>query len=363
MTFDTSRPTDADVARGPGTVADLVSAIPYLLGFYPKDSLVLLGTASPGQPGVDFTVRVDLPPPSAVADAAGDLARLLRNHRCEQVLVAVIGGLGPPGGARLADPVSGPPRPEVAAEVLEACRVAGIHVCAVVWVAELAADAPWRCYGECGCAGSLPDPLSSPAAAAAVAAGQVTYADRADLEAMVAAGDPSVLRRRAALLEHGLAALTQSERRPRGGPARLATVRRWVERARVDRPALDDDDVVGLCLALTDPLVRDAAFGFALAEATAAAAERLWATLVTEAPDPVAAEPAVLLAHSALVRGDGALAGMALARAQQAWPGHRLSALFQAALEAGCRPEQLRNWLVTGCQDATDQLVWRGEHR
>jgi hypothetical protein len=99
------------------------------------------------------------------------------------------------------------------------------------------------------------------------------------------------------------------------------------------------------------------AFGFAFADATASGAERLWTALVSEAPDPAAAEPAVLLAHSALMRGDGALAGVALARAQRASPGHRLSAMFQAALDAGCGLDQLRDWFVTGCQQATEELM------
>ena len=49
------------------------------------------------------------------------------------------------------------------------------------------------------------------------------------------------------------------------------------------------------------------------------------AALHDASPDPEAAEPATLLAACALLRGDGALAGIVLDRAQQAWPGHRLS--------------------------------------
>jgi hypothetical protein len=66
------------------------------------------------------------------------------------------------------------------------------------------------------------------------------------------------------------------------------------------------------------------------------------------APDPEAAEAAVLLAHCALMRGDGALACVALRRAQQAWPGHRLSALLQAALDSGTNPAELRTWFLDG---------------
>jgi Domain of unknown function (DUF4192) len=361
MTFNTSRPPRTS-STSP-LVANLVAAIPYLLGFYPHDSLVLLSTSSPDPFGVDFTLRVDLPPPSLGSETAAELARVLRNHRGRRALLAVVGGVGaPPSGP----PGDLPPLPELVIEVTDACAAVGIHVWASVWVAELIAGAPWRCYHDCacdsGCAGELPDPASSPAAAAAVAAGQVTYPNRAALEAVVAPGDPAALRRRAALLDRGLATLTQPGAVPHRADAEaLSTLRHWVEVATDRRPGLGDEDVVRLCLALSDPLVRDAAFGFAFAESTAAGAERLWTTLVTEAPDPVAAEPAVLLAHSALLRGDGALAGVALARAQQAWPGHRLSAMFQAAVDAGCGPDQLRDWFVAGCQQATAEVIARGD--
>jgi hypothetical protein len=144
------------------------------------------------------------------------------------------------------------------------------------------------------------------------------------------------------------------------GPEELASLERWIDVAAVDRPQLSDEDVVRLCLALSDPMVRDAAFGFAF-EARAAAAERLWGTLVTESPDPESAEAAVLLAHSALMRGDGALAGVALRRAQEAWPGHPLSAMVQSALQSGCGPDELRDWFIEGSQRATEELAGRAE--
>ena len=75
-------------------------------------------------------------------------------------------------------------------------------------------------------------------------------------------------------------------------------------------------------------------------------AEHLWAALVRETPDPEAAEPAALLAACALLRGDGALAGIALDRAEQAWPGHRLSRLLRAVWAAGIPPERVRDCLT-----------------
>ena len=102
--------------------------------------------------------------------------------------------------------------------------------------------------------------------------------------------------------------------------------------------------VVALALALADPLVRDAAL-VRCAAPGAESAEQLWAALTRETPDPEAAEPAALLAACALLRGDGALAGIALDRAEQAWPGHRLTGLLRAAWQAGMAPDQVRECL------------------
>ncbi|HWR46990.1 MAG TPA: DUF4192 family protein, partial [Pseudonocardiaceae bacterium] len=64
---------------------------------------------------------------------------------------------------------------------------------------------------------------------------------------------------------------------------------------------------------------------------------------VRATPAPERAEPAALLALSAYVRGDGALAGVALDAALHACPQHSLSGLLRAALDAGLPPELLRS--------------------
>jgi hypothetical protein len=117
--------------------------------------------------------------------------------------------------------------------------------------------------------------------------------------------------------------------------------------AAAGRLQLDDGRVVALALALSDLQVRDAALARCAApEAGLDGAEHLWAALAREMPDPEAAEPAALLAACALLRGDGALAGIALDRAEQAWPGHRLTGLLRAVWAAGIPPERVRDCLA-----------------
>jgi hypothetical protein len=91
--------------------------------------------------------------------------------------------------------------------------------------------------------------------------------------------------------------------------------------------------------------VRDEAMRRGLGRA-ARAAEDLWTALVRETPDPEAAEPAALLAVSALLRGDGALANVALDRSERAWPGHRLTRILRELAAAGLPPSQVRELLA-----------------
>jgi hypothetical protein len=255
-----------------------------------------------------------------------------------------------------------PPLGEVAAAAAQELVAFGVPVQSRTWAAGTAAGAAWACYDECGCRGAVPDTGATPFAATAVAAGLVARADRADLEKLVAPTTPARLRRRARMLTRAVDAALDTgldpgpaagERRSahgraeKPGTAGEALVEQALADAAAGRLHLDDDRVVALALALSDLQVRDAALARCAApEAGLDGAEHLWAALAREAPDPEAAEPAALLAACALLRGDGALAGIALDRAEQAWPGHRLSSLLRAVWAAGIPPERVRACLT-----------------
>jgi hypothetical protein len=91
--------------------------------------------------------------------------------------------------------------------------------------------------------------------------------------------------------------------------------------------------------------VREAAIA-ACAGSRPDAAAALWAALARGTPDPEAAEPAALLAVMGLLQGDGALANVALQRAEAAWPGHRFTATLRGLAAIGIRPGELRNCLT-----------------
>jgi len=108
---------------------------------------------------------------------------------------------------------------------------------------------------------------------------------------------------------------------------------------------LDDARVVALTRALQIPVVRDAAVAACVGSRPAAAAA-LWAAMARGTPDPEAAEPAALLALTGLLQGDGALANVALERAEAAWPGHHLTQTLRGLAAAGIHPSELRACLT-----------------
>ncbi len=324
------------------TVADLIASLPYTLGFHPHESLVLVATRDRDGGGLGLTLRVDLPPP--------------RDRRA--VAEAVAGKLmlaAPAGAAVIVVGAGGAHRPLVDRVVAELER-RRVTVHTVLWAESTTGGGRWGCYDPCGCGGVLPDPATCAAVAAAVVDGQVALEDRGELERLVAPADAVTLRRREALLvaaqDHAAAAA------PGSAPDDLDGLVAVVESALADtvagRLVLDDDRVVALAAALTEPLVRDAVMARCAGSlgSSGPAAEQLWAALARETPDPEAAEPAALLAVSAMLRGDGALANVALDRAEQAWPGHRLTGLLRRTADAGMRPSEFRACL--GLDDRHD---------
>jgi hypothetical protein len=339
--------------RDPG---ELLAALPYLLGFHPRDSLVVIAFNGPSGRRVGLTQRVDLPAPAHVPQVSAAVAANVLLAGPAAAAVLVVGG-GPPPGTRSGpapDPVptvpagsrpsaSPPSRPELVEAVTTAVEGRGVPVRLRAWAAGTGAGAAWSCYDACGCRGTLPDPAATPLAATVVASGVLVHPDRADLERLVAPVAPEVRCRRERLLTRAV----DARARDAGlGPPEAALGGAVVDSALADaaggRLELDDGRVLALALALADPLVRDTALARCAAPGLAQGAEQLWAALTRETPDPEAAEPAALLAACALLRGDGALAGIALDRAERAWPGHRLSGLLRAAWQAGMSPDQVR---------------------
>lgn len=216
---------------------------------------------------------------------------------------------------------------------------AGLPLVHAAWTTEIVHGAPWRCYDDPLCAGAVANPTTSPLAAATVAAGAVTFRNREEMTELLATDDPAVLKRRATLLE---AADDEHPLTIRLVAQRLALLKKLHRAAATGDLVLSDSLVAETGSALCDHRVRDACLPWCTGP-DAAAAERLWLALVRATPAPERAEPAALLALTAYLRGDGALAGVALDAALQACPHHSLSSLLRAALDGGLPPELLRS--------------------
>ncbi|MGH3800038.1 MAG: DUF4192 domain-containing protein, partial [Pseudonocardiaceae bacterium] len=215
---------------------------------------------------------------------------------------------------------------------------AGLPLVHAAWTAQIVGGAPWQCYDDPLCAGTVPDPAASPLAAATVAAGAVTFSSREEMAALLDGEDPAALQRRAALLD------AADADHPMGSELiaqRFALLEELHQAAAAGDLVLSDSIVAEVASALCDHRIRDACLPWCSGPG-AVAAERLWLALVRATPAPERAEPGALLALVAYLRGDGALAGVALDAALQACPQHSLSGLLRAALDGGLPPEVLR---------------------
>lgn len=310
-----------------GNPQDIIMAVPHLLSFHPRHSLVLLGV---DRAEVVATVRVDLPPARHRRELAEQLVDLVLGHAVSAVVLLVF--TDNPAGPT----ADGPPHTGLIDVVKKSLHVAGMHEVRSLWAQSGRLGAPWCSYDDPTMTGSLPDPTETQLAATSVAAGLVTYASREELAAQLTPADDEILARRQALLDEN----TTGQRPDHDPRAAMRLVSDTIETFRHRGYSLGDDEVVQLAWTLSDPRVRDACLAFVLGR-LADAAERLWLELTRACPTSVRANPATLLAFSAYVHGNGTLASIALDHALTAHPTHRLGGLLRTALDAGLSPDQL----------------------
>jgi hypothetical protein len=307
--------------------SELIAAVPHLLGFYPHDSIVVV--ALHGKK-LGLTLRADLVGAEHAAALAEQLLRPIIRQDPTGVALVVIGGTPTPDAV--------PPHRVVVDALHEVLARTGLPVLVAAWTPETVHGAVWRCYHDPLCGGTVADPAASPLAAATVAAGAVTFSSREEMIGLLTADDAASLQRRAVLLEAADAEHPLSAGLVRRRIARLRDLHRAAAAGTLH---LSDSVVAEVGSALCDHRVRDACLPWCSGRG-AAAAEQLWLALVRATPAPERAEPAALLAFTAYLRGNGALAGAALDVAGQACPEHSLSGLLRAALDAALPPHLLR---------------------
>lgn len=361
--------------RGP---ADLADALPYLLGYHPDDSIVLIGLHGPrGRMG--GRIRTGIPgSPDAWGEVAEQLAACLaegdgaRRGRPDAAVVYLC--QDPSGGGRAKDAMERL-RP-LAQRLRIACGAREIPVVEALYVSR---GRYWSycCPGTSCCAGEgdeLPLAGTSPMAAAAAVAGIRVQGSLKQLERRLAPlGEPTAGRQLRALDD---AAATMVPRML-GPDADIAAVRdetlqladRLVSRFRRapdpegsgpegsgreipgdqaadarDDALLTSEDAARLILGFQDRLTRDRAAEW-MEGAEARAALRLWRALARRCVDAYAghaAAPLTLAGWVSWSTGDDTGALVALGRALDADAEYVFAQLLQQAVNEGLSPEPLR---------------------
>lgn len=334
----------------------LISSVPALLGFHPHRSLVAIcisGTRIGAVMRHDLILDGDRD--SGVMDVVLDQFAAVAAREGADRMVAVMVDDRIPVRSRTADLRQHAALGERFRDVLTGAGVelAAVHVCRAIAIGAMWQDlaGPSR--------GVLPDPTASHVAAVQVMGGRAIRGAREELEEVV---EPAASPERAHIAD-------LVDRARENGLREPARARAAADPDRVDRESLErvlariaelesgetpsPQECAELALALECPRVRDALLALA-AGAQADAAEQMWIHLAKILPDPERAEPLSLLGYSAYVRGDGPMAGVALCAALGADPCHRLANLLDDALQAGLRPELLRDLAVIGRQAAEE---------
>jgi Domain of unknown function (DUF4192) len=333
--------TDERVVRV-GSPGDLLALVPNLLGFTPADSVVVIG-AEPSRGRVRLTLRFDLPPAPDPA-LADELAR-----HAMAVLVAqgfttgVAVGYGP---GRLVTPVADAIRAhasDLGFQLTEVLR------------AEDGRYWSYLCTEPSCCSpdGEPYDVSGHPVTTAFVAAGAPpVLASREELAASVApltgeAGQSMLAATRRAEQQADRMVEQAASSGCRGSARRLIAsmgvdaVREAIDRYRAGGEFGSDEDPAWISVVLRDLRVRDDAWARMDPEFTDAHL-RLWTDLTRRARPGLVAPVASLLAFVAWQSGNGALANVALDRAQSDNVGYTMARLLREVVDSGVPPRMAR---------------------
>ncbi len=309
---------------------DILALVPYVLGFLPEDSLVLLTAGDQGEP---FHARIDLP------DDPDDLYLVV-----EPLVEAAVRN-----GARQAIVVLYTADAELALDALVELR-RGLR--------QIGVDTPVALRADDGCyvdldhperAASTYDVQGHPLAAQSVFDGRVTYQTRQQLSDSLACADQQAVEVLGELCDAAALRLVGSGRHPLGPPlpgllrSTLVAEGLWArDRLRSairGSTVLDDTEAARLLAALVSAEIRDVLWA-EIERRGARQQVAFWADLVRRAPLEFAAPPAALLAFAAWMAGEGALAWCALDRCRASDPGYSMAALIAAALQAAMPPSR-----------------------
>ncbi len=303
------------VARCP---EDLIALVPFVLGFHPSESVVLLTF---GAPDGSFHARVDLPDgPDDRAQVCEILCNAVRRNRAPTTAVIVFSRDVERSAAICGDLV--PALLGTGAAVVDAIRADGSR-----W---------WRVLD--------PDPVAHdydtqvhPFTAEQVFEGRAALGSRDELVGSLVGTDPAETLRVSRAADLAVDRLLPAVRaRPRTAGRRQA---RWLHKrlaaAVADGELLPASDAGRVLALIGIHDLRDVAWS-GMTRAVAGAHVGIWRDLVRRAPPDLLPGAAAVLGFAAWLSGEGALAWCAVERCLEGDPGdalaHNVAALLQNAI-------------------------------
>jgi hypothetical protein len=322
--------TRPDQVLSVSTPADLLALVPYLLGFHPERSVVVVALRDHR---LVVVTRTDLPEPGAGRQAVRARVKQIASQLAANgATAAIVIGYGPAEAVTAVVDAARDALPLHDVSLREALRVA---------------DGRYHSYlctdpGCCPPEGTSFDPTASPIAAQATVAGMVALPDRQSLAAAVA---PIAGPARQAMHQATNDALARLEEHCSAAVDAAA----WLQAAGQDavreafelqhrNVSLNDDQAAWLSVLLAHIPVRDYAWTHTDGNP---AHVRLWTDLTRRATPEFVAAPASLLAFAAWRSGNGALANLAVDRALQANPDYRMAKILAELLRRGVPPHAL----------------------
>jgi len=303
---------------------DLLSAVPFLVGYHPTNSLVVIALV---QDSIGMAMRIDFPAEIDPDQIDALATHLARENSDGALFVAYL-----PDEMESADFLLIP--------LIEAIAVRGIALkeCLVVH------NQRWRstiCLDRTCCppeGSAMPDIGSSRISAEQVAAGKpMPFADESELAHSLSATelDTSLINELRQVSVIAYAADNVVELQRQGALAVNDLVAEFAQKG-----IIKDKKLIALVLVrLHDVQVRDYAMGITDAE-NAQSLQTLWRWLMRIAPAGYVAPVATLFAASSYELGDGAMAQQALKRALDDDSRYPLAKLLRRVFAAGWPPEQ-----------------------
>jgi hypothetical protein len=336
----TTRRPDVLRLRSP---ADLITAIPQLLGFVPTDSVVAVCLRG-ADARVGLTMRFDLPAAADAEPFAQMVDARVQLDNADGVFVVVFSAQPPTDGHL--------PHGRIATALVDTL---GERLGSIV----LTASGRWWPFGcdNDGCGDPLGNPIEPAApgamavAAAYALAGHGVLPNRAAVATSVAleldASAQVVMRRRIRSYRRRYARVSQEARRA----VVSVLVERLVARLADPRGELSTDDAAELAALCDDVVVRDQVLIRSIDEPSRAALLPVLRALVKQVPSPFDAPACAMLAWVSYADGDGVVANVMVERSLATDPLYSLAGLISDALYRQVPPRALEEVMREAARD------------